>query len=154
MNELLGEDLEFVPYGHLRVCYTEAQAAVLEQHVRDVKPLGLELELFSAEQLRKRWGIFAPRVVAGSLSPHDGHANPRLAGPAFARAAQREGAQVIEHAEVVHVERDTRLRRPHGRRLAPLRRAAVGVLWRLVRTAWRHCSARTCRWRRAALRWA
>ena len=106
MKELIGEDLEFVPYGHLRVCYTEAQAAVLERHVRDVKPLGLELELFSAEQLRKRWGIFSPAIVAGSLSPHDGHANPRLAGPAFARAAQREGAQVIEHAEAVHVERD------------------------------------------------
>lgn len=106
VNELLGEDLEFVPHGHLRVCYTEAQAAVLERHAQDVKPLGLELELFSAEQLRRRWGIFAPGVVAGSLSPRDGHANPRLAGPAFARAAVRAGAQVVEHAEVMTVERD------------------------------------------------
>jgi sarcosine oxidase subunit beta len=106
VKELLGEDLEFVPYGHLRVCYTEAQAAVLEQHAREVKPLGLELELFTAEQLRRRWGIFSNEIVAGSLSPRDGHANPRLAGPAFARAAQREGAQVVEHAEVLHVERD------------------------------------------------
>jgi sarcosine oxidase subunit beta len=106
VKELLGEDLEFVPYGHLRVCYTHEQAAVLERHARDVKPLGLDLELFSAEQLRRHWGIFSPCVVAGSLSPRDGHANPRIAGPAFARAAQRAGAHVIEHAEVVHVERD------------------------------------------------
>ncbi|WP_454752027.1 NAD(P)/FAD-dependent oxidoreductase [Cupriavidus necator] len=106
VKELLGEDLEFVPYGHLRVCYTEQQAAVLEQHARDVKPLGLELELFSAEQLRRRWGIFAPGVVAGSYSPQDGHANPRLAGPAFARAARRAGAQIVEHAEVMQVEHD------------------------------------------------
>jgi sarcosine oxidase subunit beta len=106
MKELLGEDLEFVPYGHLRVCYTEAQAAVLEKYAREVRPLGLELELFTAEQLQRRWGIFSPAIVAGSLSPRDGHANPRLAGPAFARAALREGAQVIEHAEVLHVERD------------------------------------------------
>ena len=106
VRELLGEDLEFVPHGHLRVCYTEAQAAVLEQHAHDVRPLGLDLELFGAAQLRRRWGIFAPGIVAGSLSPHDGHANPRLAGPAFARAGQRAGAAVIEHAEVVHVERD------------------------------------------------
>lgn len=106
INELIGEDLEFVPYGHLRACYTERQAAVLEQYARDVRPLGLELELFSAEQLRRRWGIFSPEVVAGSLSPQDGHANPRLAGPAFARAARREGANVVEHAEVAHVERD------------------------------------------------
>jgi sarcosine oxidase subunit beta len=87
VKTLLGEDLEFVPYGHLRVCYTEAQAAVLEQHARDVKPLGLDLELFNAEQLRQRWGIFAPGVVAGSYSPQDGHANPRLAGPAIAHTA-------------------------------------------------------------------
>jgi sarcosine oxidase subunit beta len=106
MKELIGEDLEFVPYGHVRVCYTEMQATVLEAHAREVRPLGLDLQLFTAEQLRKRWGIFAPEIVAGSLSPRDGHANPRLAGPAFARAARREGAQVIEHAEVVHVERD------------------------------------------------
>jgi len=106
VHELLGEDLEFTPHGHLRVCYTEAQAAVLERHVRDVKPLGLALRLFSAAQLRQRWGLFAPGVIAGSLSPQDGHANPRLAGPAFARAAQRAGAQVIEHAEVLSVERD------------------------------------------------
>lgn len=106
VKDLLGEDLEFVPYGHLRVCYTEAQAAVLEQHARDVKPLGLDLELFTAEQLGQRWGIFAPGVVAGSYSPQDGHANPRLAGPAFARAARRAGAHIVEHAEVMHVERD------------------------------------------------
>jgi len=104
VRELLGEDLEFVPYGHLRVCYTEKQAATLEQHARDVKPLGLDLKLFSADQLRRRFGIFTPEVVSGSLSPHDGHANPRLAGPAFARAARREGASIVEHAEVVQVE--------------------------------------------------
>lgn len=106
VGELLGEDLEFVPYGHLRVCYTERQAAVLEQHARDARPLGLDLQLFTAEQLRRRWGIFAPGVVAGSYSPQDGHANPRLAGPAFARAARRAGARIVEHAEVTQVERD------------------------------------------------
>lgn len=106
IKELLGEDLEFVPYGHLRVCYTERQAAIIEQHAHDVRPLGLELEILNARQLQQRWGIFSPGVVAGSYSPEDGHANPRLAGPAFARAARRAGAQIIEHAEVVQVERD------------------------------------------------
>jgi sarcosine oxidase subunit beta len=103
---LLGEDIEFRPYGHLRVCYTETQAAILEQHVRDVEPLGLELQMFSPQALRQRWGIFSSEVVAGSLSPLDGHANPRLAGPAFGRAARRAGAVIHEHTEVSHVERD------------------------------------------------
>ncbi len=107
IGELLGEDAEFVPYGHLRVCYTEAQAARIEAHANEVKHYGLHLEIFTAEQLKKRWGIFAPDIVAGSLSPDDGHANPRLAGPAFARAAKRAGANIVEHAEVMTVERDS-----------------------------------------------
>jgi len=106
IRELVGEDLEFLPYGHLRVCYNEAQAAKLEAHAREARPLGLELELFSAEALRQRWGIFSPEVVAGSLSPIDGHANPRIAGPAFGRAAVRAGAQIHEHSEVAHIERE------------------------------------------------
>ena len=106
IKDLLGEDAEFVPYGHLRVCYTEKQAAIIEKHTHDVKPYGLRLEMQTADQLRKRWGIFAPGVVAGSYSPEDGHANPRLAGPAFARAARRAGAKIVEHAEVLKVEHD------------------------------------------------
>jgi sarcosine oxidase subunit beta len=106
VRELLGEDLEFAPLGHLRVCYTEKQAATLEQHAHDVRPLGLDLELLDATMLKQRYGFFSDEVVAGSLSPHDGHANPRIAGPAFARAARRAGAQVVEHCEVMHVERD------------------------------------------------
>ena len=106
IGELLGEDAEFVTYGHLRVCYTHEQAARIEAHANEAKHHGLDLQIFNAEQLEKRWGIFAPGVVAGSLSPDDGHANPRLAGPAFARAARRAGANIVEHAEVMTVERD------------------------------------------------
>ena len=106
VRELVGEDVEFRPLGHLRACYSEQQAAVLEQHAIDVKPLGLDLELLSARQLRARYALFSDEVRFGSLSPSDGHANPRITGPAFARAAKRAGARIIEHAPVDHVERD------------------------------------------------
>jgi sarcosine oxidase subunit beta len=106
VRALVGEDLEFAPRGHLRACYTEQQAAILEQHARDVRPLGLDLELLDRKMLEARYGFFSREVVAGSLSPNDGHANPRIAGPAFARAASRAGARIREHTEVVQVERD------------------------------------------------
>lgn len=106
VKALLGEDLEFAPLGHLRVCYTTAQADKLEHYTRDARPLGLDLEMFSAAMLRQRYGFFSPEVVAGSLSPLDGHANPRLAGPAFGRAARRAGAQVLENQEVIHIEKE------------------------------------------------
>lgn len=104
----IGEPLEFAPLGHLRVCYTEAQAAKIAQYADEVRPLGLALEMLGAEALRRRYGFFGPGIVAGSLSPEDGHANPRLAGPAFARAAVRAGARIVEHAEVARVEYDGR----------------------------------------------
>ena len=106
VRELLGEDLEFAPLGHLRLCYTEEQAAMLDQYARDVRPLGLDLEILDAGALRSRYGFFSDEVMLGSLSPNDGHANPRIAGPAFARAARRAGATILEHADVVNVERD------------------------------------------------
>ncbi|MFO0114634.1 MAG: Holliday junction branch migration DNA helicase RuvB, partial [Betaproteobacteria bacterium] len=41
--------------------------------------------------LRDRFPFLGPEVRAGSYSPTAGHANPRLAAPAFGRAARRAG---------------------------------------------------------------
>lgn len=106
MKELIGDDAEFLPTGHVRGCYREEQAAGLEQYARDAREWGLELEILSGAALRKRFPFFGPQVIAGSYAPHDGHANPRLAAPAFGRAARRLGAQVFENTEVVAVEKD------------------------------------------------
>lgn len=106
VRELLGEDLEFRPYGHLRVCYSQERADMMAEYARDIRQAGLELKLLTPQQLRQRLGIFSDEIVMGSLSPEDGHANPRIAGPAFARAARRLGVRLHEHTEVAHVERD------------------------------------------------
>ena len=105
MKELIGDDAEFLPRGHVRVCYSEAQAASFERYAQDAKAYGLALELFNAAGLQRRFGFFGPQVLAGSWSAVDGHANPRLAAPAFARAAAREGVTVCENAEVLQVDR-------------------------------------------------
>lgn len=106
VRELLGEDLEFRPYGHLRVCYSQERADMMAEYARDIRQAGLELKLLTPQQLKQQLGIFSDEIVMGSLSPEDGHANPRIAGPAFARAARRLGVQLHEHTEVVHIERD------------------------------------------------
>jgi len=106
VRELLREALEFRPYGHLRICHSQERADMMAEYARDIRQAGLELQLLTREQLRSRLGIFSDEIVMGSLSPQDGHANPRIAGPAFARAARRLGAAVHEHTEVAHVERD------------------------------------------------
>ena len=55
---------------------------------------------------RTRFPFLGSEVRAGSYAPHDGHANPRLAAPAFGRAAARAGARVFENTEIVRVEKD------------------------------------------------
>jgi sarcosine oxidase subunit beta len=106
LPQLIGEDAEFIPTGHVRVVYTEAQLAAVGKYAADAKGWGLDLEIIGGDAVRKRFPFFGPEVVGGSYAPVDGHANPRLAAPAFGRAAKRRGAQVIENAEVTDIQKD------------------------------------------------
>ena len=101
LKELIGENAEFLPTGHIRVCYDRDQIGVLERYAEVARDYGLELELLSANALRARFPFLGREALAGSLSPQDGHANPRLAAPAFGRAAVQAGAQVFENTEIV-----------------------------------------------------
>jgi sarcosine oxidase subunit beta len=103
LPELVGEDAEFVVSGHIRVAYRDEDAAGLEAYARDCRSYGLELELLSGNALRDRHPYLGREVVLASSSPLDGHANPRLAAPALARAARRLGADVREGVEVTAV---------------------------------------------------
>ncbi|ASW02684.1 NAD(P)/FAD-dependent oxidoreductase [Paraburkholderia aromaticivorans] len=104
--ELLGEDVEFLPSGHTRVCYHEKDVENFDQYAIDARAYGLELDVLHGEAMFRRFPFLGREVLAASISPLDGHANPRLAAPAFGRAAARRGAQVIEGTEIVRVEKD------------------------------------------------
>jgi len=106
LPELIGEDVEFLPSGHMRVCYGTERLAMFEEYARKARDYDLQLEIFSGARLRERFPFLGPQIGGGSYSPLDGHANPRLAAPAFGRAAVRAGAQVFENTEIVQVEKD------------------------------------------------
>lgn len=131
LPELLGEDAEFLPTGHIRICFRKEEVESFEAYARDARPYGLELELLSANMLRARFPFFSPDAVAGSFSPLDGHANPRLAAPAFARAAARAGVLVCENAEVLAIEKPGEdfviETRDAGRFRAPLVQISAGA---------------------------
>lgn len=123
MPELTGTDVEFLPHGHLRICYRDRPEylARFHAHAAEVAPLGLPLEVLEGAALRARFPFLGPEVLAGSFSPEDGHANPRLVSPAFARAARAAGASVHEAVEVrgiVHDGRDFCVDAADGRRFA------------------------------------
>jgi sarcosine oxidase subunit beta len=97
LNERLGEDVEFHASGHLKIARAEAEMAELERHATDAADYGLRLQLLGADQVRSELPWLGAGVVGGSLCAEDGHANPRVVGPAFARLARRLGAEVREH---------------------------------------------------------
>ncbi|MGJ4928989.1 NAD(P)/FAD-dependent oxidoreductase [Bradyrhizobium sp. HKCCYLS2038] len=104
LSQLIGIDGEFMRSGHLKLARNLADMANLERYAADVAPFGLDLELVGHNQLRERFGL-AEGAIGGSFSPGDGHANPRLVATAFAAAARRAGAEVLETTEVAGVTR-------------------------------------------------
>ncbi|KPY25699.1 FAD dependent oxidoreductase [Pseudomonas syringae pv. papulans] len=105
LPELIGEDLEFIPSGHMRVCYREDEIAELEAYAAAPEARELDLQILSGKALHDRFPFLGAQVKGGSYAPHDGHANPRLAAPAFARAAIRAGARIEERTEVIEVQK-------------------------------------------------
>lgn len=106
LPELIGEDAEFLASGHLRVAYTDEVADSYATYAREARHYGLELDVLTGNALRSRFPFLGPEVRVGSHAPLDGHANPRLAAPAFGRAAARAGAIVHENTEIIELERD------------------------------------------------
>lgn len=107
MPELAGMDVEYLQYGHMRICYRDRpeRLAEFEAYAREARPLGLDLEIIGAAALRERFPFLGADVLAASYSAQDGHANPRLVAPALARAAGKLGAQVFENTAIAHFDK-------------------------------------------------
>ncbi|WP_028223938.1 NAD(P)/FAD-dependent oxidoreductase [Paraburkholderia ferrariae] len=120
-QSLLGEDVEFLPSGHTRVCYHAHDAEYFHRYAAEARAYGLDLEVLDGAALFRRFPFLGREVLAASISPRDGHANPRLAAPAFGRAAARLGANLVENADIVRVEKEA-----GGFRV----QSATGAVWR------------------------
>ena len=96
LPELIGTDAEYTRSGHFKIARSPADMEALETYADLSRDFGLNLQLISAQALRQKCPWLAPLAVGGSLCPEDGQANPRLVSPAFALAARRAGAQLLE----------------------------------------------------------
>ena len=89
LKDLIGIDGEYVRSGHLKLARSQADMESLTRYKDRTAEFELGLELLSSAQLRARYPWLGECAIGGSLCPEDGHANPRLISPAFARAAFR-----------------------------------------------------------------
>lgn len=106
LPEHIGIDGEYVRSGHLKLARSEADLAHLQDYARRVEGSGLELQLITGESFRRQFPWLGRHAMAGSWCPGDGHANPRLVSPAFARAARAVGATILEQCEVTELAHD------------------------------------------------
>lgn len=108
LEEIVGEACEFTATGHLKLAYDTAGMAELETYATDAAALGLHLDVIEGAALRKRFPWLSTVAAGGSWCADDGQANPRLVGPAFARAARAAGAHIREDCEIVEAGHDGR----------------------------------------------
>lgn len=101
----LGEDVEVDQSGGVMCAETDDDLEVLRRkHALELQ-WGLETELLGGDEVRALAPYLAPTVKVAGYCRTEGHANPRLVAPAYARAAARHGAEIRSQARVVRLDR-------------------------------------------------
>ncbi|HSW09267.1 NAD(P)/FAD-dependent oxidoreductase [Aquabacterium sp.] len=103
LSHYIGIDGEYLQSGHLKIARSEADMASLEAYADVVREHGLDLALSSGAAFRRAYPWAGAQAIGGSFCAEDGHANPRLVSPAFARAARAAGARVLEQCNITEV---------------------------------------------------
>lgn len=102
----LRADLEVEMRGGLIVAESPADLALLEKRQALQEKWGLASSLLSGVEVRQLAPYLADSVMAAGYFPHEGHANPRLVAPAFARCAAALGATISVQTRVTALMRD------------------------------------------------
>ncbi|WP_116810768.1 NAD(P)/FAD-dependent oxidoreductase [Steroidobacter cummioxidans] len=102
----LQTDLEVGMHGGLIVAESDADVSLLERRQALQEKWGLASQLLSASEVRRIAPYLADSVIAAGHFPHEGHANPRLVAPAFARRAEALGATIRSQTRVTALLRD------------------------------------------------
>ena len=106
LADRLGADVEYRRGGHLTLIEDETILPAFAEGVRRQQAAGLDIRLVEPRDLERIMPGVAPSVIAGSYTPEDGHANPILTTKAFADAAVRAGARLLERTTVTGVTKD------------------------------------------------
>ncbi|MEP0944607.1 MAG: FAD-binding oxidoreductase [Rhizobiaceae bacterium] len=106
MHQRTGEDVGFRECGVSYLSDTEAKLASREQwHDNYAGEFGLSSRLISAAEAKAMTPGATSQWLGGLLTPDDGRAEPTLAVPAMARAAQRAGVNVLQNCAVRSIEK-------------------------------------------------
>jgi len=100
----LGGEIGVHTTGGLMVAETAAELQLLEDKQLIEAEAGVETHVLAGRELRDFAPYLADDLAGASYCPQEGHANPLLAAPLFARRALELGATIRTGAEVSAVE--------------------------------------------------
>lgn len=103
---LVDDGCEYAVTGHLKVARSEEDMAGMAAHAEAQAEHGVAVEMLNRNALLAGYPWFGAGAFGAAWCPDDGQANPRLVGPAFARAARTAGARLLEQDGARHVARD------------------------------------------------
>lgn len=104
LSEEIGEDVGFKQAGVFYLADTEEQVAAYEEWLEHAKQYQIDTKLVPRSDIDARLPDNNGRWIAALHTPSDGRAEPSMAAPALARAAERRGAAVIPNCAVRGLE--------------------------------------------------
>ncbi len=99
-----GEDLGFRKHGVFYVAETDGEMAEYEAWRETARQHQLDTRMLTSDELGNAVPGLAGNFKGALLTPSDGRAEPFIAVPALARAAQRDGVAIAEDCAVRTVE--------------------------------------------------
>jgi len=103
LSDELGYDVEYHENGSILVTRDAYQVPVLQRRYDELKRMGLDVDLWDDDQLRRFPGGDTEPFLAVIESHFDGQVNPFRATYAFAFAAKRQGVRILTHASVAQI---------------------------------------------------
>jgi sarcosine oxidase subunit beta len=94
-----GRDFEWIVSGNLRLAYSADILEALRTEQAQEREDGLETEIWTGDELRRRISGIAPEVIGAKYCASDGHANPILATWMIVSAARGHGVQYLTGCE-------------------------------------------------------
>src|ERR1051326_3887043 len=98
-----GEDIELRRSGGIQAIHTEEQYAYERERVATLGKRGQTAELLSIRDARALEPGLSPKLLGALYAPLRCNADPRKATRAFARVAERRGAQVLTNRAVTGI---------------------------------------------------
>jgi sarcosine oxidase subunit beta len=105
LSDELGADLEVTRNGGILIGATQRQLDDIARKVAIEQEAGYNSRMLDQSELQELAPWVSPDMPGGEYMPSEGKANPLIAAPAFARAAERHGARFALGEPVTSITR-------------------------------------------------